>query len=116
MNNKLSQNEKRLHRKVRIRAKMIGTAKIPRVSIFRSLSNLRYQVVNDEVGKTLLSGDLKELKVKNNIAGAKELGKSLAGKCAEKKITAIVFDRSGYQYHGKVRALAEGAREGGLKF
>ena len=116
MNKVLSQNQKRLHRKSRIRAKVSGTAKVPRLSVFRSLRNLRCQAINDELGKTLVSCQLSEIKVKNDVAGAVLLGKMMAKKCLEKKIEKVVFDRSGYKYHGKIKALASGAREGGLKF
>lgn len=76
---------------------------------------MEVQLIDDENGKTILSLDSKKLKLKNDIAGASELGKKIAQICQEKKITQAVFDRSGYKYHGKVKALAEGAREGGLK-
>jgi large subunit ribosomal protein L18 len=113
---KASRNKLRLHRKRRIRAKVKGTAGTPRLSVFRSLRGIWAQVLDDENGKTLVSASLKETKGKNGIAGAKEVGKKLASKCLEKKIEKVIFDRSGYKYHGKVKALAEGAREGGLKF
>lgn len=113
----LSRNQIRLHRKRRIRAKVSGTSEMPRLSVFRSLKNISVQVIDDVAGKTLVSASLKEVKkAKNDIAGAKELGKSVAEKCKAQKIENVVFDRSGYKYHGKVKALAEGAREGGLKF
>lgn len=114
---KISRNNLRLHRKRRIEAKIRGTAKRPRLSVFRSLKNLYTQVINDENGKTLVAAGLQEIKKsKNDIARAKEVGKLLAKKCLEKKISEVVFDRSGYKYHGKVKAVADGAREGGLKF
>jgi large subunit ribosomal protein L18 len=113
---KNSRNNLRLQRKRRIRAKVIGTAEIPRLAVFRSLLGFQAQVINDEKGVTLVSADLKEAKAKNNIEGAKKVGTLIAKKCADKKITAVVFDRAGYKYHGKVKAAAEGAREGGLKF
>ena len=113
---KNSRNKLRLHRKRRIRAKISGTANCPRLTVFRSLKNIRVQVVNDEAGKTLVAANLAEAKSKNDLAGAKKLGQLVAKKCAEKKIKKIIFDRSGYKYHGKVKALADGAREGGLKF
>lgn len=113
---KVSRNELRLHRKKRVRAKVSGTAVRPRLSIFKSLRGIFVQVINDETETTLVSANSKEIKVKNDIAGAKELGRIVAKKCIEKKIEEVVFDRSGYRYHGKVKALAEGSREGGLKF
>jgi large subunit ribosomal protein L18 len=111
-----SKNELRLHRKKRIRAKVFGTAKRPRLSVFRSLKGIYAQVIDDAKGNTLISANVTETKKKNDIVGAKEVGKLVAKKCLEKKITEVVFDRSGYKYHGKIKALADGAREGGLKF
>ena len=110
-------NKLRLHRKRRIRAKVSGTAETPRLAIFRSLKNIQVQAIDDARGVTLTAASLKEIKkAKNDIVGAKEVGKILAKKCLEKKIEKVVFDRSGYKYHGKIKAIAEGAREGGLKF
>ncbi|MFZ5982206.1 MAG: 50S ribosomal protein L18 [Patescibacteria group bacterium] len=114
--NNISRNNSRLHRKKRVRAKVSGTAICPRLSVFKSLFRMEVQVIDDKSGKTVLSLDSKKLKLKNDISGALELGKKIAQACQEKKIAQIVFDRSGYKYHGKVKALAEGAREGGLKF
>jgi large subunit ribosomal protein L18 len=74
------------------------------------------QVIDDTEGKTLFSASLLDIKNKNSVDGAKELGKFIAEKCLNKKIESIVFDRSGYKYHGKIKAVAEGAREAGLKF
>ncbi len=105
-----------MHRERRVRAKVSGTAKTPRLCIFRSLLAVKAQVINDDQGKTLAAADMKEAKAKNNIAGAKTVGALIAKKCLEQKISRVIFDRSGYKYHGKVKALAEGAREGGLKF
>jgi large subunit ribosomal protein L18 len=112
----INKNKLRLHRKKRVRAKVSGTAKIPRLSVFRSLRGLYAQIIDDQKGKTLVSAKLSETKKKNDVSGAKELGKLVAKKCVAKKIEKIVFDRSGYKYHGKIKSLAEGAREGGLKF
>lgn len=105
-----------MKRKKRIRAKISGDLQRPRISIFKSLSNLQVQVVDDKQGRTLLALTTKEAKLKNNVEGAKKLGKLLAEKCLKKKIEKIVFDRSGYKFHGKIKSLAEGAREGGLVF
>jgi large subunit ribosomal protein L18 len=113
---KLSRNKLRLHRKKRIRAKVFGTAKKPRLAVFKSLKMFSAQVIDDTNGKTIACADSKSMKLKNDISGAGDLGKAVAKKCLDKKIKEIVFDRSGYKYHGKVKALAEGAREGGLKF
>jgi len=113
----INRNKLRLHRKRRISAKIRGTAKRPRFCVFRSLKSLYAQIIDDENGKTLISTKLREIKkTKNNISGAKEMGKLIAKKCLDKKISEAVFDRAGYKYHGKVKALAEGAREAGLKF
>ena len=114
--NKISQNNLRLHRKRRVRAKISGTTNIPRLSVFRSLRSIFVQVIDDAQGKTLVTGNTKEAGVKHNLVGAKAVGELIAKKCAEQKISQVVFDRAGYRYHGKVKALAEGAREGGLKF
>lgn len=111
---KLSRNKLRLHRKRRIRAKVFGIAKRPRLSIFKSLRMLSVQIIDDMKGKTLVYADSKSAKVKNNISGAEGLGKAIAKKCLDKKIKEVVFDRSGYKYHGKVKAVADGARKGGL--
>jgi large subunit ribosomal protein L18 len=112
----ISRNKLRLRRKKRVSAKIKADAKRPRLSVFKSLRNLTVQVINDEKKHTLVFAGLKEIKAKNNITGAKALGKLVAKKCLEKKIIQVVFDRSGYKYHGKIKAMAEGAREGGLKF
>lgn len=107
---------KRKKRHKRVRAKIKGTAKVPRLCVFRSHKHIYGQLIDDEKGKTILSVSDKEVKAKNKIETAKEVGKTLAQKAVEKKIKKIVFDRGGYKYHGRVKALAEGAREGGLKF
>jgi large subunit ribosomal protein L18 len=113
----ISNNTTRLRRKKRIRAKISGSAECPRLTIYKSLRGIYAQVIDDSQGKTLAFVRLAEIKkAKNNAEGAKELGKLIAKKCAELKITTVKYDRSGYKYHGKAKALAEGAREGGLKF
>jgi len=121
--NKIKQN-KRLRRKGRVRAKISGTAACPRLSVFRSNRGIYAQIINDEIGKTLIAVGVGEVKTKNlptgqagkKIAVSLELGKLLAAKAIAKGISRVVFDRNGYKYHGRVKALAEGAREGGLKF
>lgn len=113
---KLSRNQIRLHRKRRIRAKISGTSEMPRLAVFRSLRNVSVQVIDDSAGKTLVSASLAGVQAKNSVDGAKELGKMVAKKCLDNKIVNVVFDRAGYKYHGKIKALAEGAREAGLKF
>lgn len=116
MNKLKSKNQARIQRKKRIRSKVSGSADQPRVSIFKSLKNVQVQVVDDVCGETLVSAGVRESKLKNDMEGSKKLGKILAEKCLKAKIKEVVFDRSGYKFHGKIKALAEGAREGGLIF
>lgn len=110
----------RIRRKVRISFKVKGTAERPRLAIFRSNKAIYAQVINDDLGKTLLSLSTsgKELKgkIKNTKEGAHSLGETLAKKAVSSKIDKVVFDRAGYLYHGKIKAFADGARAGGLKF
>lgn len=116
----MSRNNSRIKRHRRVRAKVIGTSSVPRMTVFRSLNNLYVQVIDDMAQKTVTSADLREVfkgkKIENNIEGAKKLGKLIAKKCKDAKISQIVFDRGGYKYHGRVSALAESARKEGLKF
>jgi large subunit ribosomal protein L18 len=85
--------------------------------VFKSLKSVYVQVIDDTVGKTLASANLEEIKnSKNTVEGAKEVGKLIAKKCTALKIETVTFDRAGYRYHGKVKAVADGAREGGLQF
>lgn len=118
MNQSQQKRIKRQIRHSRVRSVVKGTAERPRLSVFRSSSHIYGQLIDDETGKTILAFSSKELKAK---AGKKadvamEVGKKLAELALAKKITSIVFDRGGFAYHGRVKALAEGAREGGLKF
>ncbi len=107
----------RMKRRRRVRAKISGTADCPRLAISKSLLNISAQVIDDISGNTLVSAVLKEIKGgKNNIEGAAKVGKLIAEKCKAKGIKNVVFDRGGYLYHGKVKSLAEAAREGGLVF
>ena len=106
---------------MRIRKKMKGTAETPRLAVYRSNKQIYVQVVDDLNGVTLLSACSKEKEIAaqtgiKKIEQAKLVGKLLADKCKEKGIEKVVFDRSGYKYHGRVKSLAEAAREGGLKF
>ena len=115
-----SRNTARLWRKRRVRAKVHGTAERPRLSVFRSLRALFVQVIDDTKGRTLVSASSKEVwsnggKKEYTVEHARALGELLAKKCQEKGVTEVVFDRGGYKYHGKVAALAEGVRKGGLK-
>lgn len=110
--------QKRDKRHKRVRAKISGTNKVPRLCVFRSNKHVYAQLIDDENGRILLfakdSEISKKLKGKTNVS--KEVGKLIAKKAIDKKFEKVVFDRSGYQYHGRVKSLAEGAREGGLKF
>lgn len=108
----------RFKRKRRIRAKVEGSVERPRLSVFRSNRNLFAQLVDDTKGHTLVSASTLDDEVKGgaSIEGAKTLGLMLAKRALAKKIEAVVFDRSGYIYHGRIKALADAAREGGLKF
>lgn len=115
--------EKRLKNKIRVSKKISGTSERPRIAVFRSLNQIYAQVIDDVNRTTLvaassLSKDIQtEIKdTKTKIAKSKLVGKLLAQKAIEKGISSVVFDRSGYRYHGRVQAIAEGAREGGLKF
>jgi len=110
----------RLRRKKRISFKVKGTAERPRLAIFRSNAAFYAQIIDDVSGKTLMAiatnGKEQKGKVKNTIEGITSLGKSLAQQASGKNISQVVFDRAGYLYHGKVKAFADGARSGGLKF
>jgi len=111
----LEKKEKRIKRHKKIRAR-IGSEK-PRLCVFRSNQYIYAQIIDDNSGKTLLSlNDSKSKEKENKVNSSKKIGKMIAEKAIEKKITEVVFDRGGYKYHGRVKALAEGAREGGLKF
>ena len=101
----------------RVRAKVSGTAARPRMVVFRSLRDITVQVIDDVKRVTLVSARLLDVKgAKNTVAGAEALGKFVGGKCVAANITTVVFDRAGYRYHGKVKALAESARSAGLTF
>lgn len=109
---------KRFERKRRVRAKIIGTAACPRLAIFRSLRNISVQAIDDKAGKTLAQANLAELgkKAKNTVAGAALVGTAIAERLVKLNVKKAVFDRSGYTYHGKVKALADAARAAGLLF
>ena len=115
---KESKNISRQRRHARVRNKVSGTAACPRLNVFRSNSNIFAQIIDDEKGITLVSSSSVALKLKNggNIEGAALVGKDLAQKAKKNKIERIVFDRGGYLYNGRVKALAEAARENGLEF
>jgi len=111
-------NQKKIKRQRKIRAKVIGTSQRPRLNISRSLNGINVQVIDDSIGKTLVSANNKEIKDKklSKTDQAAQVGKLIAQKATEKKITKVVFDRGGNQYHGRIKALADAAREGGLEF
>ena len=110
----------RAKRKTRIRAKLAGDAERPRLAIFRSNRHLSAQVIDDQKGVTLLSASTLEEELRSkagaNLSGAKELGALVAKRAMAKNISSVVFDRSGFLYHGRVKAMADAAREAGLKF
>ena len=111
--------ETRKTRQKRVRAKVKGTALRPRLCVYRSLNNIYANLINDETATTILSASTldKEVKTKaSNVEAAKEVGTLIAKRAAKKGIKTVVFDRNGYLYHGKVKALAEAAREAGLEF
>ena len=117
---KVSRNEMRVERHKRIRKDLSGTAERPRLNVFRSNANITAQIIDDEKGVTLVSASTreKELNIKNggNVEAAKLIGAEIAKRAKKEKIEKVVFDRGGYLYHGRVKALAEAARENGLEF
>lgn len=110
----------RFKRKARIRAKVNGTVERPRLAVFRSNTNIYAQVIDDVAGVTLASASTKDesakVKSKGGVEGAKFVGSLIAKRALAKNISSVVFDRGGYIYHGRLKALAEAAREAGLKF
>ncbi len=119
---KKSRNDMRVIRHERLRRTLSGTAERPRLCVFRSLKNIYVQVIDDEKGHTLVSASTlekvlqPELKGGCNIAAAKVIGKTIAERAKAKGINTVVFDRGGHAYHGKIMAVADAAREGGLVF
>jgi large subunit ribosomal protein L18 len=115
-------NETRLRKHVRVRKKIRGTPERPRLSVFRSLKNIYAQVVDDTTGNTLVSASTLDEAVKSKLTyggnkeAAREVGRLVAQRALDKGIKRVVFDRSGYLYHGRILELAEGAREAGLEF
>lgn len=115
-------NQGRQFRHTRIRAKVEGTPNRPRLSVFRSLSNIYAQIIDDEAGKTIVSASTIDAEIKGQLEGknkteaAKLVGKLVAERAKSAGVSAVVFDRGGYKYHGRVAALAEAAREAGLEF
>ena len=119
MVSKVDSNKARQKRHARVRGKISGTAERPRLAVYRSLSHIYAQIIDDTKGVTLCAASTTEKDFKEyggNVAAAKAVGETIAKRAADKKITEVVFDRGGYVYTGRVQALAEGAREGGLKF
>ena len=119
MLNKIDKNLSRLKRHKRVRGKINGTESRPRLNVFRSAKNIYAQLIDDVAGTTLTSASTLDKEI-NGYGGNKdaafEVGKLLASRAAEKNITDVVFDRGGFIFHGRVKSLAEGAREGGLNF
>ncbi len=112
-------NAQRLKRHKRVRAKISGTPEMPRLNVFRSEANIYAQIIDDVKGVTLVSASSLDKAIEGyggNVAAASAVGKLLAERAKAKGIETVVFDRGGYLYHGRVQALADGAREGGLKF
>ena len=118
MISKQDKNVSRVRRHARVRAKISGTAEAPRLCVYRSNKNIEAQIIDDVKGATLVASSSMSLKLENgsNVDAAKLVGEDIAKKALAKKIKKVVFDRSGYIYHGRVKALAEAAREAGLEF
>jgi large subunit ribosomal protein L18 len=118
----IERSEKRKLRQGRVRRKAIGNDERPRLSVFRSLHHIYVQVISDQSGRTLAAASTANanvsegLKSKRNLEAAKAVGKAIAARCLESGIQSVVFDRNGFLYHGRVKALADAAREAGLKF
>jgi large subunit ribosomal protein L18 len=114
--NKRNAIRQRIH--ARIRQKLSGTSERPRLNVYRSLNHIYAQVVDDQKGETLVSASTLALKLKTggNVAAAKEIGKAIADRAKEKGIKKVVFDRGGFLYHGRIKAVADAAREAGLEF
>ena len=115
---KVSKNDERIRRHIRVRTKISGTPERPRLNVFRSNSHIHCQIIDDVNGVTLVACSSLDMKLTNggNIEAAKAVGAELAKRALAKNITEVVFDRGGYVYHGRVQALADAAREAGLKF
>ena len=115
----IDSNKNRIKRHIRVRGKISGTAECPRLNVFRSNKNIYAQLIDDVAGVTLAQASSVEkdfAQYGGNVEAAKAVGKKLAERATEKGIKECVFDRGGYVYHGRVQALADGAREGGLEF
>lgn len=116
---KPASNKARLKRHVRVRGKVSGTAERPRLNVFRSLNHIYAQIIDDVKGVTIVAASTKDKEFNGyggNIEAAKKIGLEIAKRALDKQITSVVFDRGGNIYHGRIKELAEGAREGGLQF
>lgn len=119
---KKSRAQARVHRHLRVRSKVAGTAERPRLNVFRSVSQIYAQVIDDSAGRTLVSASSVDTELRAKVKGlkkaeqAKLVGQAVAERAKVKGIKAVVFDRGGYKYIGRVKALADGARESGLQF
>ena len=119
---KETRNEARKRRHARVRQKIFGTSNVPRLSVFRSLKHIYAQIIDDDAGYTLVSASTLDADVRAQVDGlskveqAELVGKRIAEKAQSKGVTRVVFDRGGYVYHGRVKALADASREGGLVF
>ena len=117
-----SRSEARLRRHARVRKNVLGTAQRPRLSVFRSLSEIYAQVIDDQIGNTIASASTLDEELRGKVKGlkkseqAKLVGKAVAERAMGKGVKAVVFDRGGFKYTGRVKALADGARESGLEF
>jgi large subunit ribosomal protein L18 len=122
VSNKTSKNDARLKRKVRVRKKVRGTTERPRLNVFKSAKHIHAQIIDDVTGSTLVAASTICSEVKagldytGNVEAAKKVGAAIAKRAIEKNIVSVVFDRNGFLYHGRVKALADAARENGLSF
>ena len=116
MVNKTSKNETRERIHKRIRRKLAGSTERPRLAVFRSLSHTYAQIIDDAKGVTIVSASTAGTKAGGNVAAAKQVGAQIAQRAIEKGVKRVVFDRGGYLYHGRIKALADAAREAGLEF
>jgi large subunit ribosomal protein L18 len=116
---RMDKNEVRLRVHRRIRRRVAGTAERPRLAVYRSIAHIYAQVIDDRSGRTLVSASSNDKGASangGNVAGAREIGRLIAERAKEKGLTKVVFDRGGYLYHGRIKALADAAREAGLEF
>ncbi len=115
---KINRNDVRKRKHLRVRKKISGTPERPRLNVFRSNAHIYAQIIDDVNGVTLASASSLDLKLENggNVKAAQEVGTEIANRAKEKEITTVVFDRGGYIFHGRVKALADAAREAGLQF